>query len=86
LAVRDPGYGLVVAAGLLLLFGLTVTFNFPHCRIHARIEPEERLRLAGWADRRAWDFEREFVALVEEIRRAESGHYSMPNRESISSG
>jgi cytochrome c biogenesis protein len=67
LAVRDPGYGLVVAAGLLLLFGLTVTFNFPHCRIHARIEPEGTLRLAGQAGRRAWDFERGFVALVEEI-------------------
>jgi cytochrome c biogenesis protein len=64
LAVHDPGYSLVIAAGFLLLLGLTVSFNFPHCRIHARIEPEGTLRLAG---RRAWDFGREFALLVEEI-------------------
>jgi cytochrome c biogenesis protein ResB len=69
LAVHDPGYGLVIAAGFLLLLGLTVSFNFPHCRIHARIEPEETLRLAGRAGRRAWGFGREFASLVEEIRR-----------------
>ncbi len=68
LAVHDPGYGLVITAGFLLLFGLTVSFNFPHCRIHARIEPVGMLRLAGRVGRRAWDFEREFGALVEEIK------------------
>ncbi|MDY6876299.1 MAG: cytochrome c biogenesis protein ResB [Chloroflexota bacterium] len=40
LAVHDPGYGVVITAGFLLLLGLTVSFNFPHCWIHARIEPE----------------------------------------------
>jgi cytochrome c biogenesis protein ResB len=70
LAVRDPGYGPAVVAGFLLLLGMTVSFNFPHCWVHARIEPEGRLRLAGRADRRACDFGREFAALVEEIRRA----------------
>jgi len=69
LAVHDPGYGVVIAAGFLLLLGLTVSFNFPHCCVHARIEPEGTLCLAGQADRRAWDFGREFEALVEEIRR-----------------
>ncbi len=67
LAVHDPGYGLVLAAGFLLLLGLTVSFYFPHAWIHARIEPDGTLRLAGRADRRAWDFEREFAALVDEI-------------------
>jgi cytochrome c biogenesis protein len=67
LVVHDPGYGLVITAGFLLLLGLTVSFNFPHCWIHARIEPEGTLRLAGRAGRRAWGFEREFAALVEEI-------------------
>ena len=67
LAVRDPGYGLVVAAGLLLLFGLTVSFNWPHCRVHVRVEPDGTLRLAGRAARRAWDFGREFAALAAEI-------------------
>ena len=85
LAVHDPGYGVVITAGFLLLLGLTVSFNFPHCWVHARIEPEGAcpatastrggelaegtLRLAGWADRRARDFGREFEALVKEIGR-----------------
>jgi cytochrome c biogenesis protein ResB len=69
LAVRDPGYGLVVVAGFLLLLGLTVGFNFPHCWIHARVEPEGTLRLAGRTDERAGDFGREFAALVTEIER-----------------
>jgi len=70
LAVRDPGYGPVVAAGFLLLLGMTVTLNFPHHRVHVRIEPQGTVRLAGRADRRAHGFGREFTALVKEIRRA----------------
>ena len=73
LAVHDPGYGVVITAGFLLLLGLTVSFNFPHCCVHARIEPEGTLRLAGRADRRACGFGREFEALVEEIKRAVEG-------------
>ena len=53
-----------------MLLGLTVTFNFPHCRVYARIEPGGPLRLAGRADKRAWDFGREFKTLVENIRQA----------------
>jgi cytochrome c biogenesis protein ResB len=68
LVVRDPGYGPVVAAGFLLLLGMTVSFNFPHCWVHARVDPEGALHLAGRADRRAYGFGREFAALVEEIR------------------
>jgi cytochrome c biogenesis protein len=68
LAVHDPGYGLVMTAGFLLLLGLTVSFYFPHAWVHARIEPDGALRLAGRAEQRAWDFEREFGVLVEEIR------------------
>jgi cytochrome c biogenesis protein ResB len=70
LAVHDPGYGLVIAAGFLLLLGLTVSFNFPRCWIQARIEPDGSLDLAGWAERRAYDFGREFKALVEEFSRS----------------
>jgi cytochrome c biogenesis protein ResB len=70
LAVRDPGYVPVIVAGLLLLVGMTVSFNFPYCSIYARVEPEGSLRLAGRADRRACDFGREFASWVEEIRRA----------------
>jgi len=77
LALRDPGYGLVIAAGFLLLVGMTVSFNFPHCCVRASVEPEGALRLAGRADRRACDFGREFAALVEEIERtiiSQEGH------------
>jgi cytochrome c biogenesis protein len=70
LAVHDPGYGLVVAAGFTLLLGLTVSFNFPRCWIQARIESDGSLDLAGWAERRAYDFGREFKALVEEFSRS----------------
>jgi cytochrome c biogenesis protein ResB len=68
-AGRDPGYAVVIAAGLLMFLGLTVSFNCPQCCIYVRIEGEGRLRLAGRADRRAWSFDRGFTALVEEIDR-----------------
>jgi cytochrome c biogenesis protein ResB len=67
LAVRDPGLGLVVGAGFLLLLGLTVSFNFPHCRVYARAEPEGRLRVIGRAGRQAPHFGREFAALAAEL-------------------
>jgi cytochrome c biogenesis protein ResB len=67
LAVRDPGYGLVIVAGFLLLLGITISFNFPHCWLHARLEPDGTLRLAAWAGRRACDFEREFKTLTAEL-------------------
>ncbi len=63
LAVDDPGYALAILAGFLLLFGLTVSFNFPHCCIYAHLE-DGNLRLAGRADRRASDFHLEFNDLV----------------------
>ena len=69
-AVRDPGYGVVIAGGFLLLLGLTVSFNLPHCWVHARIEPKGILRLAGRADKRAYGFSREFTAMVKEIERS----------------
>ena len=68
LAVRDPGYSPAIVAGFLLLLGLTVSLNFPYRCVHARIEPEGTLRLAGRAERRACDFGREFALLVEELR------------------
>jgi cytochrome c biogenesis protein ResB len=67
LVVHDPGYGLVVAAGFLLLLGLTVGFNFPRSWIQARTEPDGTLHLAGWAERRACGFGRQFTSLVEEM-------------------
>jgi cytochrome c biogenesis protein ResB len=73
LVVHDPGYGLVVTAGFLLLVGLTVSLYFPHRWIVAWFEAEGSLRLAGQADRRASGFSDEFYGLVEELRRAPLG-------------
>jgi cytochrome c biogenesis protein len=67
LAVSDPGYGLVILAGFMLLVGMTISFNFPHCCVFARLDPDGVLHLAGRVDRRAYDFEREFLSLVEEL-------------------
>jgi cytochrome c biogenesis protein len=68
LAVRDPGYGPVIIAGMLLLFGMTVSFNFPHSCIYGRTTVEGMLRLAGRADRRAYAFDREFSAIAAELK------------------
>jgi cytochrome c biogenesis protein ResB len=68
LAVYDPGYGVVLAAGLLLLFGLILVLLFPYRRLYAQIEPDGTLRLAGQAARQAHDFAGQFAKLVEELR------------------
>jgi cytochrome c biogenesis protein len=70
LAVYDPGYGLAIAAGFVLLLGLVVIFYFPACSVYAQVAPGGILRLAGQADRRAADFGRDFAALVSEIGRS----------------
>jgi cytochrome c biogenesis protein ResB len=67
LAVRDPGYGLVIVAGFLLLLGMTISFNFPHCWLHTRLDPDGALRLAAWAERQAYDFGPEFTSLTAEL-------------------
>ncbi len=69
LAVYDPGYGIILVAGFLLLLGMAISFNFPHCCIYARLEPDGQLRLAGRAERRACDFDREFTTLIAELKR-----------------
>ena len=70
-AARDPGYGLVIAAGLCLLIGMTLTFHFPHRRIWARLGPAGQVALIGST---AWDkerFSRGFEALVAELRKGQ---------------
>jgi cytochrome c biogenesis protein ResB len=68
LAVYDPGYAPIILAGFLLLLGISVTFNFPHCVIYGRIESGSLLRVAGSAERWSTDFEAEFSALVEKFQ------------------
>lgn len=70
LAVHDPGFSLVILAGLSLLLGMTVTFNFPHCWVRIRVEPGGMLHAAGRGDRRAWNFDHEFRAMVGELELA----------------
>jgi cytochrome c biogenesis protein ResB len=69
MAVHDPGYGLVIGGGLLLLLGVTVALAFPHCSVHARITADGTLILAGFADRGAIGFGREFAGLSAELRK-----------------
>jgi cytochrome c biogenesis protein ResB len=64
LAAYEPGYGPVIAAGFLFLCGMTVTFAFPACRVQARLGADGTLHLAGWPQRQAVGFEREFAAWV----------------------
>jgi cytochrome c biogenesis protein ResB len=68
IAVHDPGYSLVIAAGFCLLVGVMLTFHFPHRRLWARIGFTGETSLAGST---AWDrerFTRQFETLVAELR------------------
>lgn len=69
LAVRDPGYGVVVAGGILFLLGVVVALYCPRSTVHVRITEDGMLRLTGWADHRAYDYGREFAELCSEFRR-----------------
>jgi cytochrome c biogenesis protein ResB len=69
LAVHDPGYGVAVGGGILFLTSIVVALYFPRSSVHIRISGNGTFRLAGWADRRAYDFDREFAGLVTELRR-----------------
>jgi cytochrome c biogenesis protein ResB len=70
MAVHDPGYGATISAGILLLLGMAVSFNFPHACIQARYEPDGNLLIAGRADRKAYNFEREFSRIVLALEKA----------------
>lgn len=72
LVVYDPGYGLVIVAGLLLLAGLTISLNFPFAEVQVQVRAEEIL-LTGRCGRQAWGFGREFTALVGEVQQRMSG-------------
>lgn len=73
LAVRDPGFVAVVAAGFLFLAGMIISLYFPRSTIAVRREEGGVVRVAGWADHRAYDFEREFAGLVADLRRVLEG-------------
>jgi cytochrome c biogenesis protein ResB len=70
LAVHDPGYLLIVAGGALLLLGMTIAIAFPHCSVHARLADDGTLRLAGFADRGALSFDRDFAGLAAALQTA----------------
>lgn len=67
LASYDPGYGLAIGAGALLLFGSVLAASCAPASVYARVAPDGTWQLAGHASRQAWEFEREFHALVGEL-------------------
>jgi cytochrome c biogenesis protein len=76
-AVHDPGFRWIIAAGLGLLAGVTLTFHFPHRRIWARLGPSGETRLVGST---AWDkerFARQFEVLVAELDKVASGKWQV---------
>jgi cytochrome c biogenesis protein len=69
IAKRDPGQGIVWAAFLCLIAGISITFYRPRRRIWARLAPDGRLGLVFRADRYV-DVEREFGALLDDMVKA----------------
>ncbi len=68
IAKRDPGQGIVWAAFLSLIAGITITFYRPRRRVWARLTTDGRLGLVFRADRYV-DVEREFGALLDDLVR-----------------
>jgi cytochrome c biogenesis protein len=66
IAKRDPGQGIVWAAFLCLIAGISITFYRPRRRVWARLTQEGRLGLVFRADRYV-DVEREFGALLDDL-------------------
>jgi cytochrome c biogenesis protein len=66
IAKRDPGQGIVWAAFLCLIAGITITFYRPRRRLWARLTPAGSLGLVFRADRYV-DVEREFGALLDDL-------------------
>ncbi len=66
IAKRDPGQGIVWAAFLCLIAGITITFYRPRRRIWARRTPDGQLGLVFRADRYV-DVEREFGSLLDDL-------------------
>ena len=66
IAKRDPGQGIVWAAFLSLITGITITFYRPRRRVWARLSPAGGLGLVFRADRYV-DVEREFGGLLDDL-------------------
>jgi cytochrome c biogenesis protein len=66
IAKRDPGQGIVWAAFLCLIAGISITFYRPRRRVWARLTRDGRLGLVFRADRYV-DVEREFGALLDDL-------------------
>jgi hypothetical protein len=65
--VSDPGFPLVILAGLLGVAGLSISFFFHHSRIWLRLT-ERELLVAGTAERNKVASERHFTRLVSDLR------------------
>src|SRR5215218_9197757 len=68
---RNPGIPLFIAASVLLVGGLAITFYFPHRRVRGIVSPRQDGSLARLAPiaRRDWSAKRVFAGLAIEIGR-----------------
>jgi cytochrome c biogenesis protein len=66
IAKKDPGQGIVWAAFLCLIAGITITFYFPRRRVWTRLGRDGRLGIV-WRSDRYVDVEREFGRLLDDL-------------------
>jgi cytochrome c biogenesis protein len=68
-AARNPGIPIFIAASLLLVGGLAITFYFPHRRVRGIVAAAEGGSVAHLAPiaRRDWSAKRVFTQLAENI-------------------
>jgi cytochrome c biogenesis protein ResB len=67
IAARDPGFLPFLAAGVLMLLGMSTALLFPNKKIYAHRGLENKLTIAGKASRYAYAFEEEFDKIVDEV-------------------
>ncbi|HUG60997.1 MAG TPA: cytochrome c biogenesis protein ResB, partial [Methylomirabilota bacterium] len=66
---RNPGIPIFIAASLLLVGGLAITFYFPHRRVRGIVAAAENGSVAHLAPlaKRDWSGQRDFTRLLEEV-------------------
>jgi cytochrome c biogenesis protein ResB len=67
IVARDAGFFPFLAAGVLMLLGMSTALLFPHKKIYAHRGLENNLTIAGIASRYAYAFDAEFDSIVNSV-------------------